>query len=124
MGHQPPVSPATYFPEKMGYRPGLKSTEHIQPVYTVSETGKGGGRPLPRARTAADHLGPDIYTVPNKWDALGARKSEKLLRAAKLNKKNWAEPQYNHIFGRIKPAMVPKSIVKSSSEPHGLHKTR
>lgn len=102
--------------EGTGAENGSRSQETVLPAWTVPKVNKEGGRPLPRTKTAADHLGPGIYKLPNKFTELSWRKTMKLERAARHTKDSWAGPQYSQMFSRIKPG--PKSgIVKASSAP-------
>lgn len=83
------------------------------PKFTVSETGAEDSRPMPRAKSAADHLGPGIYQMPNRFTDLSWRKHLKLEQAAKRNHETGHASQYSHIFHCLKPG--PRSLNKASS---------
>mmetsp|Transcript_51876 Transcript_51876/g.132010 ORF Transcript_51876/g.132010 Transcript_51876/m.132010 type:complete len:222 (+) Transcript_51876:64-729(+) len=86
-----------------GPRVGMRSTETELPAYSVPQHLRVGGRPLPRAVAAADHLGPGTYETKDPFAVTGLRKTRAMEKAAKRNKETWASPQYSHIFRCIKP---------------------
>eukprot|EP00440_Ansanella_granifera_P021254 gb/GFBE01023073.1/.p1 GENE.gb/GFBE01023073.1/~~gb/GFBE01023073.1/.p1 ORF type:complete len:225 (+),score=32.84 gb/GFBE01023073.1/:1-675(+) len=108
--------PGDYY-EGMGAEKGARSQERVLPSWTVPQVNKEGGRPLPRQKSAADHLGPGIYKLPNRFSELSWRKSMKLEKAARNNKDTWASGQYSQMFSRIKPGPKP-GLNKSSSAPN------
>jgi len=93
------VGPGTYHDDLLS--PSLN--REFNPVYTVPKSGKGGERPLPREVSAADHLGPGTYEMPNRFNEIGWRKTEKMEKAAKRSKDSWAQKEYSHIFNCMKP---------------------
>lgn len=99
------VGPATYHSsiEASSLRPGARSTETVSPCHSIPKNLMNKTRPLPREVSAADHLGPGTYNMPNKFNELGWRKSEKLEKAAKHNKGAWAKKEFGHIFDCMKP---------------------
>mmetsp|Transcript_46983 Transcript_46983/g.102246 ORF Transcript_46983/g.102246 Transcript_46983/m.102246 type:complete len:220 (-) Transcript_46983:80-739(-) len=101
-------------------RKGMRSQEHSLPSWTISDTGKGTSRPIPRDVTAADHLGPGLYRKRNHFNEIGWRTSLIVERAAsKIKGDNWAAPQYSHVFNCMKP-----DLYKAASSPSiSLHST-
>jgi len=103
--------PSDYSPQ-----PGALSRETAVPAWTVPRHLADSTRPLPRAVTAADHLGPGTYRAPGHFDGLGWRKGRQAERAARRSRETWASPQYRHIFGRLKPGPKP-ALGKSATAP-------
>jgi hypothetical protein len=94
------VGPNTY---GVGLANSTKFDGHTSPVYSIPRNYQNKERPLPREVSAADHLGPGTYDLPNKFNELGWRKLEKLEKAAKRNKGAWAKKEFGHIFACMKP---------------------
>ncbi|CAE8619556.1 unnamed protein product [Polarella glacialis] len=101
--------------EGTGPGAGARSQEIVQPSWTVPQVNKVGGRPLPRTKSGAEHLGPGCYQLPSKFTQLSWRKQMVMDKASKNNKDTWAGPQYSQVFARIKPG--PKALTKVSSAP-------
>mmetsp|Transcript_2463 Transcript_2463/g.6970 ORF Transcript_2463/g.6970 Transcript_2463/m.6970 type:complete len:224 (-) Transcript_2463:130-801(-) len=95
---------------------GSRSCETVMPSWTVPRHLADASRPLPRAVTAADHLGPGLYRLPGHFDGIGWRKAEQTERAARRTRETWAGPQYRHIFGRLKPGPRP-ALGRATSSP-------
>lgn len=97
------------------YTPCKICGETEYPSWSIPNSHSIGGRPIPRAKTAADDLGPGMYKMPNRFSEISARKQALLERAAR-NPKNvgehWAGVQYSHVFRRINP-----KLTKSLSSP-------
>mmetsp|Transcript_44049 Transcript_44049/g.101786 ORF Transcript_44049/g.101786 Transcript_44049/m.101786 type:complete len:211 (+) Transcript_44049:79-711(+) len=56
---------STHPPSPLQFKSYLShfSTHRQEPSYTITRSGEGYGRPLPRTRTCADHLAPGHYPV-------------------------------------------------------------
>mmetsp|Transcript_120873 Transcript_120873/g.170004 ORF Transcript_120873/g.170004 Transcript_120873/m.170004 type:complete len:222 (-) Transcript_120873:204-869(-) len=90
------------YEEGMSKKP-IRSQEGTTPEWTLPKSQAATGRPLPRQVTAADHLGPGLYQLPNRFTELSWRKAKTLERVARTSRDTWAGPQYSQIFNRIKP---------------------
>mmetsp|Transcript_54056 Transcript_54056/g.101416 ORF Transcript_54056/g.101416 Transcript_54056/m.101416 type:complete len:222 (+) Transcript_54056:44-709(+) len=97
----------------------VRSQEGTTPEWTIPKSQAATGRPLPRQVTAADHLGPGLYQLPNRFTEIGWRKAKTLERAARNSRDTWAGPQYSQVFNRIKPGEK-LGLTKASSSPN-LH---
>lgn len=84
-------------------KPGARSQETVLPAYTIPKMNMNKSRPLPREVSAADHIGPGAYEMPNRFNELGYRKSERLEKAAKNTKASWNQKEFSHIFDCMKP---------------------
>mmetsp|Transcript_29729 Transcript_29729/g.75697 ORF Transcript_29729/g.75697 Transcript_29729/m.75697 type:complete len:229 (+) Transcript_29729:79-765(+) len=113
-----PVAPGPgQYHEGTGHRVGLRAQEDNAPKYTIPMNGKDSGRPLPRSRSAADHLAPGTYDLPNRFDEISRRKAAQMEKAAKRTRDHWAGAQYSHIFTRLKPGTKSSGLSKTSSAP-------
>mmetsp|Transcript_63789 Transcript_63789/g.138722 ORF Transcript_63789/g.138722 Transcript_63789/m.138722 type:complete len:207 (+) Transcript_63789:69-689(+) len=87
-------------PGPTDYSPGIN--RHTQPIWSISDYMIDSGRPLPREKTAADHIGPGAYTLPDEFTVKGWRRSKSLEKNGKNIKDHWASTQYSHMFKCIK----------------------
>ncbi|CAK9041988.1 unnamed protein product [Durusdinium trenchii] len=105
--------PGHYYHHGLSYEQGLRSSEHTTPEWSIKASKETGGRPLPREKTAADHLGPGLYQLPNRFSEISWRTNKILDKAARTSRETWAGPQYSQVFQRIKPGE--KGLSKASS---------
>eukprot|EP00927_Polykrikos_kofoidii_P047845 TRINITY_DN42127_c0_g1_i1.p1 TRINITY_DN42127_c0_g1~~TRINITY_DN42127_c0_g1_i1.p1 ORF type:complete len:215 (+),score=23.89 TRINITY_DN42127_c0_g1_i1:196-840(+) len=107
------------YPGPGDYRPrppGALSMENRDPRWTVPLDRKDKDRPLPRAKTAGDLLGPGSYQVQNRFDDLGWRKQMSLEKAARHNKEHWATKEWSHVLKCMRPTK-PRGTASSPSLP-------
>eukprot|EP00435_Cladocopium_sp_Y103_P070781 s58_g36.t1 len=108
--------PGHYYEHSLSYQTGVRSTEHTTPEWTIPKPKEGsGGRPLPREKTAADHLGPGRYQLPNRFTEISFRKIKTLEKAARNSRDTWAGPQYSQVFKRIKPLAPGEKLLKAAT---------
>ncbi|CAJ1366945.1 unnamed protein product [Effrenium voratum] len=108
-----------HYHEGLSYKTGVRSEEHTTPEWTIPKGQEATGRPLPRDLTAADHLGPGMYQLPNRFSEISWKKLKTLEKAARNSRDTWAGPQYSQVFSRIKPGG--SGVSKAASVPNLTH---
>merc|ERR1740121_3579913 len=84
------------------YQRGVEEL-YANPSYSVPQYLKDTARPLPIDKTAAAQIGPGQYHAENRFDDIGWRRSQALLRAARNMRETESAAQYSHIFRCITP---------------------